>query len=113
MATSYNWGVSTAVAPTGPNQSCDAVASLQKLGRQYVAAIRMITFVPIALIALLIVQGAPDPRVAVYALAAVGVWSVAYMFFLLQGPSTWITLVDSAVLAGLAMSSPWSIPPSW
>ncbi|GAA1332457.1 sensor histidine kinase [Saccharothrix algeriensis] len=94
-------------------KSGDAVEKLTLQGRQYVAAIRVITLIPTGIIALLLVGETPKVAVLVCALLVVAGWSAVYVRLLLVGPRRWVTITDAAVLAGVGLTSPWSVPTAW
>lgn len=86
---------------------------LRRLGRQYVAAIRLITLAPTVIVAMVVGREAPRPEFVVAILAIVLAWSMGYVLALRREPPVWITLVDAAVLAVLALSTLWIVPVSW
>ena len=83
------------------------------LGRRYVAGIRVITFAPIGLVAVL---AADDPvmrgRVELWLLAFAG-WSVAYVACVLCGRTTLVTVVDGLLLCGLGLATAMVTPTGW
>ncbi|MDJ0382026.1 ATP-binding protein [Streptomyces sp. G-G2] len=90
-----------------------AVAHLCVLGRDYVAVIRIATGVPTLVVGVRAATVSTAPPVALAVLSLVTVWSVLYVRALRRGPGTTATLADALVLAALAASAPWSVPPEW
>ncbi len=92
----------------------DAGRGLALMGRQYAALMRLITLPPTMVVALWIAADAPRPLVTWVDLLTVAGWSCVYATVMLRRkPGRWLTLVDTAALAGLGLSSPWSVPESW
>ena len=92
----------------------EAVALLRHVGHRYVAGIRLVTLVPTVVIAALATGDAAGSRwVTLMALVVLMSWSLAYSWALIRRPDPWVTVIDAAVLSGVALSSSWIVSPNW
>ena len=86
---------------------------IQRYGRRYAAGIRLVTTVPVAVVAVLAPMSVGMRVAAGVAMVVVTAWSAVYVIGLGRLSDRWLTLIDVAVLGGLALSSVAVVPPTW
>jgi hypothetical protein len=74
---------------------------------------RALTLVPVGVVAIAVAE---DPRMRLTVVVAIGLlagWSALYVRRVLAGSVIWPSVVDAAIIVGLAMATPWVVPGDW
>jgi signal transduction histidine kinase len=91
----------------------EAIGRVETLGRRYAGAIRVVTLVPSIVVAVLAADDNEMRRKVTIVGVLLCAWSVFYVSRVVRGHVTWVTVVDGALLCGLAVLTAQLTPVGW
>jgi signal transduction histidine kinase len=91
----------------------EAVRHLEGCGRTYASAIRMLTWVPLAVVGLIATWGTGQMPAVVTAIALASGWHAVFCLLVRRSSGIWLAVADTAVLVTLSLCSVALVPPQW
>lgn len=91
----------------------DAEHLVSAAGRHFVAGMRVLTLIPAGVAAILAAEGSGMRLKVIIAVGVLAGWSVVYIRRVLVGQTVGASLIDSAVLLGLFLATPFIVSDDW